>query len=51
MNKIKYIAQQKMGDFMSGMRNDEAKRASDGYFNMGAKDRDTYDSARDQYRE
>lgn len=51
MNRIKYIAQQKMGDFMTGMSNDEAKRATDGYFDMDDDQRGSYDSKRDQFRE
>ena len=40
-----------MGDFMTGMKSDEAKRAADGYFNMSDDEREEYDSPVDGERE
>lgn len=43
------MAQQKMGDFMQGMKTDETRRYSDGYFDMNDDDRKDYDSVRDKF--
>lgn len=49
MKKIRAMAQSKMGDFMQGMRTDEARRFSDGYFDMNDEDRGQYDTVRDKF--
>lgn len=51
MKDIRKMAQTKMGDFMQGMRTDEARRYSDGYFDMDDDERDEYDSIRDKFRD
>ena len=50
MKKVKSYGMDKMGDFMEAMISDEQKRSKDGYFDMGMKDRDEYDSVRDKFR-